>query len=191
MPIVGSFAGASARAYGLGASGVAIGDFESIASVTLSSSQTSIAFSSIAATYTHLQIRGITRTDRSSGEDVIKMRFNSDTTETNYRNHYMTGDGGTSASFNNNNSGIGVTASANATSQIQGIIVIDILDYANTNKYKTSKTLTGTDQNGSGQVWFASHLWKSTNAITSISFVPNLGANFVQYSSLALYGVKA
>ena len=191
MPIVGSFAGASARAYGLGA-GVAIGDFESIASVTLSSSQTSIAFSSIAATYTHLQIRGIIRTDRSAAaQDVIKMRFNSDTTETNYYNHYITGDGSSASSVANNNSTIGITSSTNATSQIQGIIVIDILDYANTNKYKTSRTLTGTDQNGSGQVWLASHLWKSTNAITSISFVPNLGTNFVQYSSLALYGVKA
>jgi hypothetical protein len=166
--------------------------FFSIATTTLTTTTASIEFTSIPQTYTHLQIRGITRTDRSAAaQDAFKMRFNSDTTETNYYNHYISGDGSSASSFANNNSLIGITSSTNATSQIQGIIVIDILDYANTNKYKTSRTLTGTDQNGSGQLWLASHLWKSTNAITSISFVPNLGTNFVQYSSFALYGVKA
>jgi hypothetical protein len=64
-----------------------------------------------------------------------------------------------------------------------------ILDYANTNKYKTLRGLSGADNNGSGEIRFWSGLWQSTNAITSIKFFGNNG-NWQQYSHFALYGVN-
>jgi hypothetical protein len=67
--------------------------------------------------------------------------------------------------------------------------VIDILDYANTNKYKTTRLINGRDQNGSGFIWFNSGLWQNTNAITSLTFTAQNG-NYAQYSSFALYGIK-
>jgi hypothetical protein len=67
--------------------------------------------------------------------------------------------------------------------------VIDILDYANTNKYKTTRSFSGADNNGSGFVQFMSGLWMNTAAITSITILPN-SDNFAQYSSFALYGIK-
>jgi hypothetical protein len=70
-----------------------------------------------------------------------------------------------------------------------GVGVASILDYTNTNKYKTSRILCGYDANGSGFSLLYSGLWQNTAAITSITMFPNSG-NFEQYSSFALYGVR-
>jgi hypothetical protein len=194
MPIVGSFAGASARAYGLGAGGVLVGDFESIATTTLGSSNT-IEFTSIPQTFTHLQIRGILRgAVAATGFHQAYLRFNSDTGN-NYSTHYLAGDG-SSASVNATTSSDYITVSAipgtNNTASVFSGVVLDILDYTNTNKYTTTRSLAGVDANGSGYGWFSSGNWRNTNAITSIQIFANTGsAVFAQYSSLALYGVKA
>lgn len=186
MPIVGSFAGASARAYGLGA-GVAIGDFESIATVTAGSAVASIEFTSIPATYTHLQIRGIARNTVTTANTNIQ--FNSDTAN-NYAHHDLSGDGA-SASSGASSSGPQIfVGSQITTANIFASFVFDILDYANTNKYKTVRGLTGYDANGSGNTKLISGHWRSTSAVTSIKIFPGSN-NLAQYSSFALYGVKA
>jgi hypothetical protein len=191
MPIVGSFAGASARAYGLGA-GVAIGDFESIATATAGSAVSSLDFTSIPQTYSHLQIRGIGRNSVANADDNITIQFNGDTAA-NYSLHYLTGNGASASSGENTSQSLmigwrvpGSTSAAN----IFGSGVIDILDYANTNKYKTIRSITGHDQNGSGSAWLFSGNWRSTAAITSIKIF-YAGNTLAQYSSFALYGVKA
>ena len=70
-------------------------------------------------------------------------------------------------------------------------MVIDILDYANVNKYKTTRTLGGAELNqASSEIVFQSGLWRSTNAITSIGFTEATGSNFEQYTQFALYGIK-
>ena len=79
------------------------------------------------------------------------------------------------------------------SSSYPAVSVIDILDYANTNKYKTIRALTGQDGNGTGtatdwRLTFGSGLWMNTNAITSIKTV---NVNFRNYSHIALYGIKA
>ena len=69
--------------------------------------------------------------------------------------------------------------------------VTDILDYANTNKYKTVRHLGGLDVNASGdyRISLISGLWMSTAAITSITINPS-NNNFAQGATFALYGVK-
>jgi len=190
MPIVGSFAGASARAYGLGA-GVAIGDFESIQTITAGSAVASIEFTSIPQTYTHLQIRGIGRST-NTGSDEIQVQFNSDTT-TNYSTHQIYGDGsgvGTSAAATSNIMYGTYTVGTNGLTNNFGAGIIEILDYANTDKYKTIRNFGGYDDNGSGYVLVRSGNWRSTSAVTSIKlFITTF--NLAQYSSFALYGVKA
>ena len=79
---------------------------------------------------------------------------------------------------------------ASATASIFGSAIIDIFDYANTNKYKTMRSLYGSDLNGSGQVGIASSVWMNTNAINSIKLYFT-SSNLAQYSSFALFGVKA
>lgn len=186
MPILGILASSTP---------VAAGSFESIATVTVGAGgSSSVTFSSIPSTYTHLQIRAIARTTRttSSGIDYIGIRFNSDTSG-NYAYHLLFGNGSsataqatssTTSIYNGNAPRDGATAS------IYGANVFEILDYANTNKYKTVRTLGGTDTNGAGQITFSSGLWISTSAITSITLSPETDS-WKQYSHFALYGIKS
>jgi len=72
-----------------------------------------------------------------------------------------------------------------------GVVVIDILDYANTNKYKTTRALAGLDINAAGGfIALRSGNWRNTNAITTITLKPESSRIFAQYSQFALYGIK-
>jgi hypothetical protein len=51
----------------------------------------------------------------------------------------------------------GVCTSDGITASVYSAGVIDILDYANTNKYKTMRILDGTDANGSGEAFLCHH----------------------------------
>ena len=79
--------------------------------------------------------------------------------------------------------------SSGAQPNIYNGLIIDILDYKDTNKYKTLRGLGGNDANGSGYVSFNSGSWRSTSAITSIKLYPDTGS-FNTYSHFALYGIK-
>lgn len=177
-------------------SAATIGDFDSIATTSVGSGGTStITFSSIPNKYNHLQIRFIakdTKTDVNNGIP-INIRFNSDTS-TNYALHRLVGNGSAASSngwasgtysyvraFNSCISGVANTFGAG---------VVDILDYANTNKYKTIRGLSGTETFSVGGATISSGLWLSTNAITSISLWSD-SENLTQYSHFALYGIKA
>jgi len=166
-------------------------NYESIATTTLSSTNT-ITFSSIPATYTHLQIRVLARSQRADTGDLCNFRFNGDTAS-NYVAHQLNGDGATAGAgaWSSVAQIYGMRVAANsASANVFGVGVLDILDYANTNKYKTTRSLSGYDNNGSGEIYLMSGNWRSTSAITSITIVPNVGTGFLQYSSFALYGVK-
>lgn len=186
MPLITTLANASARGYGgLRAAAGAANSYESIATVTVGSGGSAyVEFTSIPSTYKHLQVRFI---GRSSGSPDTQVQYNGDTTTTNYRSHLLYGDGASvTASTIANTAYVGYVATA---SNIFGVSVVDILDYANTNKYKTTRTLAGYDANGSGYAILYSHLWLSTSAISSLKIYPNSG-NFTQYSHFALYGIK-
>jgi hypothetical protein len=163
-------------------------EFESIATVTVGSGgSATVSFTSIPSTYTHLQIRSFTRIP--SGGNNGLLTFNSDT-GANYVTHLLYGDGASAAalSFTNDNYIYGSRVST-ATSTY-GVGVIDVLDYANTNKFKTVRLLTGNDDNGSGLIALNSGLWRSTSAITSITYTAQSGSIFAQYTQFALYGIK-
>jgi len=177
----------------IGGETAAVGDYESIQTYTIGAGgSASITFSSIPSTYKHLQIRALGRTDRAVSLPGLGMRFNSDTAS-NYSDHSLVGDGASASA----GSDVGVSyiflarySGSSASANIFGAGIIDILDYANTNKYKTTRNLGGTDLNGSGQVTLQSGLWRSTAAITSIQLYADISGNLAQYSSFALYGVK-
>jgi hypothetical protein len=196
MPILGIIASSITG-------GLSTNSYESIATVTVGSGgSSSISFTSIPATYTHLQIRGILQTNRSSYiVDLTKVQFNSDT-GANYSGHNLFGGYNTTPNVN-------ADGSANASSmQFHGLnsgvsanvfngVVMDILDYANTNKYKTVRNLQGFDVNGTvgtgslgGTIALSSGSWRNTNAVTSVNISMVDGTLFNQYSSLALYGIK-
>jgi hypothetical protein len=170
--------------------------YESIASVTVGSGGSSIVtFSSIPSTYKHLQLRAFGHTNRSIGgvADGTRFTFNSDSGN-NYAGHTLQGTGASASAFAEGASSIFSTiyglAGNNSSASTFGTFITDILDYANTSKYKTLRALAGTDNNGSGTVFFSSGLWMSTSAINRIDLVPNAGTSFNEYSSFALYGIR-
>ena len=171
---------------------VELSNYFSIQTVTVGAGGSStVTFNSIPSTYTHLQIRAISKDSRSNPNTAFSIRLNSDS-GTNYSSHDLTGDGGGSvvATGTANSTEIGLGNSSGGTNaNIFGAQIIDILDYANTNKFKTVRTLGGHDQNGSGYLGLFSGNWRSTSAVTSITIIP-LVANIQQYSSFALYGIK-
>jgi hypothetical protein len=167
--------------------------YESIATVTVGSGGASqIEFTSIPTDYTHLQIRGIGRSNQSTTDQELAITFNGVTSG--YGRHYLAGDG--SSAFTNSR---GYTDSAyylpsitgaSAGSNNFGMMIMDILDYKNTNKFKTIRSFAGYDNNGSGYIFFNSTYFGSTNAISSMIIKPFGGFNFVQYTQFALYGIK-
>jgi hypothetical protein len=173
-----------------------VGDYESIGTtVTVGSGgQATVSFSSIPSTYKHLQIRCISRS-AGSGGSFLNLRVNSDNTLSNYARHLLYGDGGgtagAAASTGSTITNIGKIPDSSNTAGIFAGTVIDILDYASTNKNKTIRSLSGFDANGSGEVDFNSILWmNSGTAISSIQLTTYSGSNIAQYSSFALYGIK-
>jgi len=158
--------------------------YESISTVTVGSGgQSTISFTSIPATYKHLQIR-ITETFSGSGFNP-KINFNSDT-GSNYSWHYVLGDGSTTAAGAGANQTF-MYLNSNVTSPTMTVHIVDILDYGNTNKNKTIKVLDGFDANGSGYAVLWSGNWRNTSAVSTIAIT---GGTFGQYSSFALYGIK-
>jgi len=168
------------------------GSYESIQTITVGSGgSTSVEFTSIPSTYKHLQIRMNVRSNRAVAVENFSMMFNG-TSSNQYTGHYLYGNGATAGSGNeqSQNSGAGAyIAGDSASANIFGVAITDILDYANTNKYKVTRSLGGSDQNGSGNIMFASSLWSNTAAINSIKFLSG-GTGWVQYSSFALYGIN-
>jgi hypothetical protein len=166
--------------------------YESIATVTVGSAVSTVEFTSIPSTYKHLQIRGSVRNNTSGATTSFAFRLNG-TTTTNYAGHRLRGDGTSAGAFadpNDNGISAGQIPAGNATSDVFNGFVIDILDYTNTNKNKTTRSLSGHDQNGSGSIWLNSGLYfANTNAISSIRFYSSIG-DFVTNSRFALYGIK-
>jgi hypothetical protein len=174
--------------------------YESIQTVTVGSGgSSSITFSSIPSTYTHLQIRLITKSANTAiNWDSFYMTFNSDT-DANYSSHSLRGSGASvSASSQTSASNIlvGYQNDNGYTSGIVSPFIIDILDYKNTNKFKTTRTFGGFDSNNVGnggevgQIALTSGNWRSTTAISSIQLFAGGGRNTAQYSVFALYGIK-
>lgn len=175
------------------------GDYQSIATTTVGAGGTpTITFSDIPSTYKHLQIRYAAKNSGTT-ENFVQMKwvYNSDTA-TNYSNHYIYGSGsatGSAATTSVDSAGganglIGIIFdNAVTVPNMFSVGVLDIVDYADTNKYKTSKLLFGADLNGLGRVSLLSSNWRSTSAINSIAFSCVTG-NFMQYSHFALYGIK-
>jgi hypothetical protein len=171
------------------------GSYESIATANGTGSSGTITFTSIPSTYQHLQLRMINKGGSAGGFPAgMQLIFNSDTTATNYYNHNLRGNGSAAAASAGNDNASYVWAGAGSDgANIYAAGILDVLDYANTNKYKTGRSLIGADYNGSGMIILGSILWKNTAAITSITCIsdPTYTGNWTTSTSFALYGIKA
>lgn len=180
------------------------GAYDALATVTVpSGGVASISFAGIPSGYKHLQIRFIAQSNYSYPVDDAYIRFNADSSAV-YSSHALMGDGGTAYAGSTTSQtssqiayGTVGTTSGNGSTASWGAFVLDVLDYSNVSKYKTIRTLSGNDCNGTGlaglggRIGLTSGLWQSTSAINSLEIICAGGSrNFQQYSQFALYGVK-
>jgi len=180
------------------------GSYDALATYTVPSGGVStITFAGLptGGQYQHLQIRCTSQTNRTTyNTDNFRIRINNDT-GSNYTFHQLfslANAPSTSAGsygIASQTSIDGFSTASNVASNVFGAGVIDILDYASTSKYKTVRGLTGADTNGAaasyaGYVAFTSGLWMNTSAINSITFFPDYGTQFNQFTQFSVYGVK-
>jgi hypothetical protein len=165
--------------------------YSPIASVTVGSGgATSVSFTSIPQIYTDLLVFISGRSDRpSQPNDQIFMSINNVTTAYTWRWLYSSAGGTGSQS-----AGVryaGQTTSTTATASTFGNNSIYIPNYTGSN-YKSYSVDAVNESNVTSLLYNMSlegGLWSDTAAITSLVFAPEVGPNFVQYSSFHLYGI--
>lgn len=171
--------------------------YQSIATVSVGSGgASSITFSSIPSTFTHLQVRGITQTNRATYPfEEMRMTFNGDTSAIYYWQN-LDGDGSSAYAQNGANQNyIQMDQAGTSTANNWGPLILDILDYKETSKFKAITALAGASSNISygGYMGVSSvngGAYLSTTAISSINIRPAFSSQFNQYTQLALYGIK-
>jgi len=170
------------------------GSFEALGTVTVpGGGLSSVSFTGIPQNYSHLQLRCIIKTTTNSNSDGgIYYRFNDDS-GANYSNHAMRGSGSGSVTSDGGGGstilsmGFATGSNSNNTNTFAAY-VIDILDYKDNTKFKTTRSLEGYDLNGvEGSMFFRSNNWRSLNGVSKITFQ---GSTFAENSQFALYGVK-
>jgi len=152
-----------------------------------------VEFTSIPATYKHLQLRFFMQEATSGGSfRGSVLQFNGTTSSGNYKNHQISGNGSSASAYTSTNTSSiasGESKGFDTDPYNFGVSIIDILDYANTNKLKTVRALNGYDANGSGVIVFNSGVYlTNNNAISSIKIIPE--TTFTQYTQVALFGIK-
>lgn len=169
------------------------GAYDALSTVTVpSGGVASITFAGIPQGYKHLQIRGISKTNRADNNDGMQIQLNSDTAS-NYNNHHIYGDGSAANAGAIDTPGSGLLlwliAGNNSTNAWAGTIT-DILDYTDTTKFKTARSLLGYDNNGNGIVGLSSGAWRNTSAVNTIKIQPRYGTSFNQHTQFTLYGCR-
>jgi len=151
-----------------------------ISSQTLGSTATSVTFSSISGAYRDLRLV-ITGTTTTSTVDAIILQFNGDT-GSNYSVVYATGDGTSATSATQATTYL----SSGVIGTSQSVSTIDIMDYAQADKHKTTLVRGNTPAWGTRMI---AGRWASTAAITSIVVKTEAALTFSAGDSFYLYGV--
>lgn len=184
MPILGSFAGISSKAYGLTSN--LVGDYFFIAKADApTGAVASLDFTSIPQNYTHLEIRTHLANTTATGQ--LYARFNSDAGATQYchaASYYEGTNNSTETSTGTNYARFGTQGVAPASMSMS---VTQIQNYTNTNIYKNYTSFS--NRGGNNELKIVAGIWKSGSAITTISLIPATN-NFAQYSVAYLYGIK-
>lgn len=153
--------------------------YEPIATTTLGSATSSYTFSSIPSTYTDLIL-----IYQGAAGDVFSLQFNSDTGN-NYSYTRLIGNGSSASSYRENNISLAKTGIVLST---QNTVICNVLNYANSNTYKTTIAKFASPEGHTGTYC---SLWRSTSAITSITCRNDSATNLPSGLTLTLYGIKA
>lgn len=154
-----------------------------IATTTLSSAASSITFSSIPSTYTDLVL--VAKLTRDNAGSPI-LRFNGDTSS-NYSQTFLEGNGTSAVSSRASNVTVGYI-NLNSDPVLNGIIIVNFLNYSNTTTYKT---YLANGSNAATAVDRVVGLWRSTSAISTILLAAENGGNYLAGGTATLYGIAA
>lgn len=156
--------------------------YEPIGTQTVSGTSTvTVSFTSIPSTYTDLVL---VASFTESVDAVALLRFNSDT-GANYSRTSLRGNGTTADTTIS--SGQTYINFAFGTLNSLTTVIWNIFDYANTTTFKSCVSRNNTTSDSLGATV---GLWRSTSAITTVSYTANSGY-VVAGSTFALYGIKA
>jgi hypothetical protein len=173
---------------GGGAAGFA---FELISTAVGTGSSGVITFSAIPATYKHLQLRVTMRTDNAAATNTASVTFNSDTAA-NYSSHKFGSVNASTVSSglaSQSNMALYTLPGNTLTTGAFSASVLEIVDYADTNKYKTVRLMTGFSTLTPNEVSLHSGSWRSTSAVTSLTITAGTGS-FLTASRFSLYGIR-
>ena len=165
-----------------------------IAKNVLGSDTASVAFSDIPGTYTDLLLVVSARSSRASNTyEEMRIRLNGTSSDSNFTNRYLTGNGSTAASGTITTYGYaGDLPASSVTANTFGTTEIYFPNYAGSaNK---SFSLTTVQENnsataGNAYIDISAGLWSSIAAITQIYLFCANSTNFVTGSSFFLYGI--
>lgn len=159
--------------------------YEPIATQTLTSTASTITFSSIPATYTDLRLV-LVGTCTSAANLLFTLNGSSSSI---YSVTRIYGNGTTAASANNTSLSFWNFLQAGLSTTNPHLYTMDLLSYT-ASIYKTALLTGSEDNNGSGAVNAAVGLFQSTAAITSITAQTNT-STFAAGTTATLYGIKA
>ena len=159
------------------------GTYTLINSTTLTGSASDITFSSIPETYTDL-VLVVASLDNGAGR--TRLRVNGDS-GTNYSRTNMCGNGTSAASYRGSNENqFDMSVIAGTSSTNPAFLLINITDYANTTTYKSFLSHYSL---ASGAVELSAGLWRSTAAITSVTYLTQ--GSLLSGTTAKLYGIEA
>lgn len=172
------------------------GDLNLISETVLSASVASVTFSSIPNDFRSLLLILQGRSDAALETDPASMRFNGDT-GSNYdrlTSNFIT-SGITHSASRAASSIIAIARfeAASSRASVFAPVFILIPNYTLTTREKTAFGFSSSVGDLSADAdliqSFSNGLWRDTSAITSITFIPVTGTNFVADSIFALYGI--
>ena len=168
--------------------------FIKIASVTVGAGgASSIDFTSIPSTYTDLVLLTSTRNNASNEAGEQAIQFNN--SSSNLSNRVIYGTGSATGSYATTNAIPAYNNGATSTSNSFNNATYYIPNYAgSTNKSVSSESVFENNATYAAQ-YIVAGLWSNSAAITSIKLLTSnnatgASANFVQYSTATLYGIK-
>ena len=173
--------------------------FDLLETTTLGSTTSSVTFSGLGSysDYKHLQVRIIARNSLSAiGAAALKVDFNQ-VTSTSYSEHRLYAppfSGSTprsAATADATSINFGTIPYNNSEAGAFGVSILDIYDFSQTTKYKTTRALSGleADLGAEDRLQLASGSLRSTAAITEMKFTTDNGS-FVANTRISIYGVK-
>lgn len=165
-------------------------NYASIATYSITSNTSNIVFTNIPQYYSHLQLRLLFRDSAAFTERSFFIEVNGNSPSSSNSLHYILGNGSSvssSGSINQGRYASPAIPASSATSNVFGTVIGDLLEYANTSKFKTFRFFGGFDANGSGSVWLSSYTYASVSPVTALNIYTN--SQMLPGCSVALYGI--